>query len=186
MNFELIAKEVSKETFILTGEITNTEIINNLTKFVKEKKDEKLSFKTHVKGKFTGFKSLINNRDFINFLKIIRPNIKVVYPENFIIEDAWGNLCKINEEVTEHEHAGVSAFCGILYLSEGGPGTYFKDYDLLIKEKIGKYILFSPSLLHRVEKIKNNIERITIAFNMGQIQKWVDYSDATWIRENEI
>jgi hypothetical protein len=186
MNFELKVKEISKSTFILTGEIKNIEIINNLTKFVKENKDEKLSYKTAVKANFTGFKSLINNKDFFNFLKIIQQNIKVIYPKNFIVSEAWGNLCKINEEVTEHAHAGVSGFCGILYLTEGGPGTYFKEYDLLIEEKIGKYILFSTCLLHKVEKIKNNIERITIAFNMEQTKDWVDYSDATWIRENEI
>ena len=127
MNFELKVKEILKETYILTGKINNEQLIKNLIEVVKKNKDEKLSYKTHVKGHFTGFKSLIQNDDFLNFLKNIQENIKMIYRDNFIIVDAWGNICKIGEEVTEHNHDGISAFCGILYLTEGGPGTYFKE-----------------------------------------------------------
>ena len=67
-----------------------------------------------------------------------------------------------------------------------GPGTYFKEYDLLIKEEIGKYVLFHPFLKHSVKKIENDIERITIEFNMGQTKESDDYSKVTWINKNEI
>ena len=185
MNFELKVKEILKKTYILTGKINNEELIKNLIKIVKEKKDHKLSYKTHVNGYFTGFKSLIHNNEFITFLKEIRENIKIVHNGNFIILDAWGNICKIGEEVTEHDHGGVSGFCGILYLTEGGPGTYFKEYDLLVEEEVGKYVLFHPYLKHNVKKIENDIERITISFNMNQLKNWEDCSQAIWIK-NEI
>jgi len=183
MNFELKVKEILKETYILTGKINNKQLIKNLIEVVKKNKDEKLSYKTHVKGHFTGFKSLIQNNEFITFLKEIQENIKMIYRDNFIIVDAWGNICKIGEEVTEHNHDGISAFCGILYLTEGGPGTYFKEYDLLVEEEIGKYILFHPSLKHSVKKIENDIERITIAFNMNEVKSWDDYSQVTWVNK---
>jgi len=186
MNFELQVKEVLKETFILTGKIKDKDIIDNLTYFVKNNKDNELSYKTNVKGHFTGFFSLVQNNDFLNFLKIIQPNIKIIYNNDFLIQEAWGNLCKIGEEVTEHDHASTSAFCGILYLTEGGPGTYFKEYDLLIEEEIGKYILFHPMLNHSVKKITKEIERITIAFNMNEVKKWSDFSNIKWINKNEI
>jgi hypothetical protein len=186
MNYELKVKEILKETYILTGKINDQNIINNLINFVKNNKDENLSFKTHVKGHFTGFKSLIQNKDFLNFLKIIQSNIKIVYKDNFIIQDVWGNLCKINEEVTEHDHGGITGFCGTLYLTDNGPGTYFKEYDLLIKEEIGKYVLFHPLLKHSVKKIENDIERITIAFNMNQFKEWENVSDIKWINKNDI
>jgi hypothetical protein len=186
MNFELKAKEVVKETFILTGKIEDKNIINNLIYFIKNNKDEKLSYKTNVKGHFTGFHSLIQNVDFLNFLKIIQPNIKIIFNDNFTITDAWGNLCKIGENVTEHDHNGTTAFCGILYLTDNGPGTYFKEYDLLIKEEIGKYILFSPILKHSVEKITKETERITVAFNMNKINEWADSSNIKWVNKNEI
>jgi len=183
MNFELIAKEILKETYVLTGKINNKQLIDNLINFVKNNKDEKLSYNTNVKGHFTGFKSLIQNNDFLNFLKTIQKNINLIYSKNFIIQDAWGNLCKIGEEVTEHDHVGSDAFCGILYLTEDGPGTYFKEYDLLIKEEIGKYILFHPMLRHSVKKITNDIERITIAFNMCAIKEWTDTSKAILVNK---
>lgn len=182
MNFELKAKDISLETFILIGKIHDEKIINNLINFIKNNKDTNLSTKTHVKGHFTGFKSLVENENFINFLKIIQPNIQIIFQNNFLIEDAWGNICKINEEVTEHNHAGINAFCGILYLTENGPGTYFKEYDLLIKEEIGKYVLFHPILKHSVEKIKNNIERISVAFNVNELNPWDnDLKKIKWV-----
>jgi len=186
MNYELSVKDLSIETYILTGKINNKKLIENLTEFVKNNKNEELSYKTHVKGHFTGFQSLINNSYFIDFLKEIEPNIKIVFKNNFMISEAWGNLCKINEEVTEHNHGGVNGFCGILYLTEGGPGTYFKEYNILVKEEIGKYILFHPYLNHNVEKIKKDIERITVAFNMSTINEWNDLSNIKWINKDEI
>ncbi len=183
MNFELKVKEILKKTYILTGKINNKQLIKNLITFVKNNKDENLSYKTNVKGHFTGFKSLIQNEDFINFLKIIQENIQIIYKDNFIIHDAWGNICKIGEEVIEHDHRGITGFCGILYLTEGGPGTYFEEYDFLVKEEIGKYILFDPLLKHYVKKIENDIERITIAFNMQPLKEWGNYSQVTWVNK---
>jgi hypothetical protein len=186
MNYKLITKEIPVDTFILTGKINNKEIINNLINFVKNNKDEELSYKGVVKGHFTGFKSLINNKYFINFLKTIQGNIKIICKNNILITDAWGNLCKINEEVIGHNHENVSGFCGILYLTDNGPGTYFRDYDLLIDEEIGKYVLFHPILWHEVKKITNNIERITIAFNIDQVKFWSDLTNVEWVNKNEV
>jgi hypothetical protein len=183
MNFNLMAKDINIETYILTGMLDDTDIINNLINFVKKNKDENLSYKTNVKGHFTGFQSLVQNKYFINFLEKIKKNIQIVYQDNFIINSAWGNICAFGEEITEHDHIGVTAFSGILYLTEGGPGTYFKEYDLTIEEKIGKYVLFSPILKHSVKKLEKNIERITVAFNMNQIKKWEEYSQMTWVNK---
>jgi hypothetical protein len=172
MNFELKVKEILKENFILTGKMNSEDIINNLISFVKNNKDEELSYKTNVKGHFTGFKSLVNNEYFHGFLKLIKQEIAVVYKENkFIISDVWGNILKKGEEVSEHTH-GNTAFSGVLYLTEGGPGTFFSELDMTIEEKIGGFILFSPMLKHSVKKIENDIERITVAFNMDGIKEW--------------
>jgi hypothetical protein len=183
MNFELKVKEIIKDTFIFTSKINNKDIINNLINFVKNNKDKELSYETNVKAHFTGFKSLIENKDFLNFLKKIQPQIKIVYSDNFVISEAWGNLCKKGEEVVEHSHVGVSGFCGILYLTDGGPGTYFKEYDLLIEEEIGKFILFHPLLNHCVKKIENEVERITVAFNMEQFKSWQKNDNIMWVNK---
>jgi hypothetical protein len=186
MNFNLIVKEVVKETFLLTGEIEDNNILENLKKFIKNNKDEELSKKTHVKGHFTGFQSLIQNDYFIQFLEKIKHNIKIIYKGNFLIKDAWGNILNYGEEVTEHEHNGITAFSGILYLSEGGPGTYFKDYNLTIEEKIGRYVLFSPILYHSVKKVNLDLERITVAWNSNEIKDWDNIEKIKFINKNEI
>lgn len=186
MNFDLKVKDITLETFLLTGKIDNKDIINNLINFIRNNKDEELSYKTSVKGHFTGFGSLIRNKDFINFLKIIQPQIKFLHKENFEINSAWGNICRYGEEIVEHDHGSINAFCGILYLTEGGPGTYFKDYDLTVNEEIGKYILFHPKLLHKVNKINKNIERITVAFNINRIPLNLTENTIEWVNKNDI
>ena len=53
--------------------------------------------------------------------------------------DAWGNILKKGGAVTEHTH-GPAVISGILYLTEGGPGTYFREFNKTVEEKIGKKI----------------------------------------------
>ena len=186
MNYELQIKELILETFILTGKINDKELLKNLTDKVKKIRDDKLSYKTNVKGHFTGFKCFVEDNDFHSFLKLIQPYIKVIYNRNFTINDAWGNILKKGEEVTEHNHNSY-VFCGILYLSENGPGTYFKEYDITINEELGKFVLFHSKLLHSVKKIEEDIERITIAFNMGGFNTWQkDLDNLKWVNKNEI
>jgi hypothetical protein len=185
MEFDLKVREIKLSTYILTGKINNKEIINNLINFIKNNKDESVSGKTNVKGHHTGFSSLIQNKDFHEFLKLIDPQIKSVYNKNFIIHNVWGNLLKENEEVTEHTHNDATAFCGILYLTEGGPGTYFKDFDTTVEEEVGKYVLFHPFLMHSVEKIKKNLERITVAWNFLECKNWeINNNNTNWVNKN--
>jgi hypothetical protein len=172
MNFDLKVRNVSKEIFILTGEIKEDKLIKNLIDFIKKNKDEKLSYKTNVKAHFTGFTSLNNNSDFIDFIKLIKNEINIVYNNAFKIVEAWGNICRKGDEVKNHAHNGTTAFCGILYLSDGGPGTFFSDLNLNIEEKIGKFVLFSPILHHSVDVINTDIERITVAFNTDETKIW--------------
>lgn len=186
MNFDLKVKEIKKETFILIGKINDQIIINNLINFIKNNKDENLSYKTNVKGCMTSFESLLNNIDFQNFLISIKNEINVIYNKNFKVTNAWGNILKIGDEVLEHGHKGSTAFCGLLYLSNDGPGTYFKEYDLLIKEEIGKFVLFNPMLLHSVSKIDKDIERITVSFNCVEIREWDNNSNLKWVNKNDI
>jgi hypothetical protein len=127
---------------------------------------------TKVKGIFTGFQSLVADKNFHKFLVDIHPIIKKYYPFDFFIKDAWANILNEGDEVVVHSHNGECTFCGILYLTEGGPGTYFNDIDLNVEEEIGRYVLFDPLMQHSVKKIKNNVSRMTIAFNLVIRKEW--------------
>ena len=188
MNLNLNIKDKTINTFILSGKINDKKIINSLINFTKNNEDKELYNATNVKGKFTGFKSGIANKDFHSLLKLIQPAIKVIYQDNFIVSAAWGNILKKGGEIIEHDHVGTTAFCGIVYLSNGEHGTYFKEHDLIIEEELGKFVLFHPYLKHSVKKIEKDIERITFAFNCNIFNAWAidNKQELNWINKNEI
>ena len=171
MNFELKIKDIPLETYLLIAEISDMNIINNLKKDI-----ESMSFDTNketaVKAKFSGWNSLNYNKNFHEFLKLIKPEMKTIFKGDFFIHESWANICCNQDEVVEHNHRGTTAFCGILYLSEGGPGTYFSGLNYTLEEKIGRFALFHPYLNHKVIKLNNDLKRITVAFNMNELPPW--------------
>ena len=183
MDINLKTKELPFETFLLTSHIQDFEIIENLKKQIYEDiKASSLNHKTNVEGRITELHDLIRNEWFHKFLKLIKREIKMIFQDNFIIKEAWGTISNKNEKVKLHHHNAVRGFSGILYLTEGGTGTDFPQYNLNIEEKIGKYILFHPLLLHSVQKQIKDGDRMTVAFNMVETKDWNDYRKDTTIR----
>ena len=176
MNFELKVKEVPLETYLLTSEIEDMDIINNLKKDI-ESMNLDTKKETPVKASFTGWNSLNHNKNFHDFLKLIKPKMKTIFKNEFYIHESWANICSNQEEVAEHNHRGVTAFCGVLYLTEGGPGTYFSELNYTVEEKVGRFILFHPYLYHKVIKLNNDLRRITVAFNMNELSTWLKSND---------
>jgi len=183
---EIFNKKIEINTYILIGEINNFDLIDNLIKDVR--KGVKLSTInriTNVKGDHTDFKYLVLNNNFHKFLKIIQPSIYKIYQQNFLLKDVWGNIYKKNDYADIHSHED-SAFCGILYCTDGpGPGTYFNQYDLLVKEKKGRFVLFHPKLLHEVRPYIHEEERITIAWNFSATNDYSDYSNTFFIKPDD-
>jgi hypothetical protein len=183
---KIFSKKIELETYICTGEIDDFELIDKLILDVREGiKISTVSRKTNVKGEHTEFDCLVKNKNFHKFLKIIQPLMYKIYPSNFIIKDVWGNIYKENDYAQVHLH-NDSAFCGILYCTDGpGPGTYFNQYDLNIEEKKGKFVLFHPKLLHEVKPFEYKKERITIAWNFSEVNNWADLNNASYIKPDK-
>jgi len=171
-------KHMVLNTFIYINEIEDLTLIDKLIESSKkELSNSTISRKTNVKADRTDFESLKFNPLFHEFLTKIKKDIYKIFPYNFLIDSAWANFYKKEDYAEEHTHLGTTAFCGILYCTDGpGPGTYFSQYDLVVKEKKGRFVLFNPLLLHSVPKFNYQSERITIAFNMGEVKKW-DYEN---------
>lgn len=180
----ILAQEVKTNTFILIGELNNEVLINDLIKDVKEtvEKGKNLyNYKTNVQAIHTDFKSLSSNPNVHKFFCETKSSIYKVYQRNFEIREVWGNIySKPNKDYAiEHQHAETSAFCGIIYLTDGpGPGTYFREYDLLVPEKKGRFVFFHPFLFHEVRPFNYTQERITIAFNLFETKPWENYDNA--------
>jgi hypothetical protein len=185
-NERLFKKNIELETYILINEINNFDLIDKLILNIREGvKISTVSRKTNVKGEHTDFNYLVTNPNFHKFLKIIQPSIYKIYKQNFIIKNVWGNIYKKNDYADPHTHED-SAFCGILYCTDGpGPGTYFNQYDLMVSEKKGKFVLFHPKLLHEVRPYIYEEERITIAWNFSAVNNWDNYPNKFIIKKDK-
>jgi len=181
-------KKIESNSYILINEINDFELIDKLILSVKEGvKTSTISGKTNVKGEHTDFTYLSTNPNFHKFLKLIQPSIYKIYEKNFIVRDVWGNIYSKDEHYAQrHSHKEASGFCGILYCTDGpGPGTFFDQYDLLIPEKKGRFVLFHPRLFHEVKPYNYEKERITIAWNFSATQDWDNYSNTFFIKPDK-
>lgn len=159
-----------KNVFIAEYQIKeNIHSVDKLKKMIDDSTGA-LDYKTNVKGKMTDFKQFINEPLFLNILKECEIFFNTFNFKKMYLQDAWGNILEENEEVIEHDHGGCEV-SGVLYLTEGGSGTYFSEINKTIEEKIGKIIFFSSNIKHSV--IKNKLhKRYTLAFNFVESKEW--------------
>ena len=180
----ILAQEVKTSTFILIGELNNDVLIDGLIEDVKEEVEKGKNlflYKTRVQATHTDFKALNTHLNVHKFFCETKSSIYKIYQKNFEIREVWGNIYnKSNKDYTqEHNHADATAFCGIIYLTDApGPGTYFREYDLLVPEKKGRFVFFHPLLFHEVKPYDYTQERITIAFNLFEVKPWENYDNA--------
>jgi len=79
--------------------------------------------------------------------------------------DVWINYAYKNNYNPIHSHSGFVS--GVIYLQNQNDLTIFPDQNFNVQGKPGEMILFPSSLRHQVDKIKDNYERITFAFNIN-------------------
>jgi len=188
MDFLVRHKTISLVTFLSQGKISNIDLINNLKKEIIEKceQNKENHSTTNVKAKFSGFESLPHSKKFQDFIKLISNEMGYIYRGPVAFKEAWGNICDTPQhKIQPHNHEGITAFCGILYLTGNGPGTFFPEYDMHIKEEVGKFVLFHPLLVHYVPETNLKSQRITLAFNVDKIKPWEKKSiekEGEWIK----
>ena len=164
--------KIEKTVKIVSGDITDMELCDRLIEKIKYDIDPLLSFKTNV-PRMTSFHRFNGDPDFHHFLKLIKSDINKIYKKSFIIEDSWGVSMNKGDFTRAHDHQECSAFCGILYLTTGGPGTSFPEIKKVINPVKGRFILFSSMLEHFVNPCDID-KRYSLAFNMNQIKDWAD------------
>lgn len=166
---QILNRVIPLNTFLLIDELNDTFLLDKLLEDIRLNNEFYHTY-TNVIGKHTKFNFLQNNHNFINFIKSIKKQIYHICKEDFTISGAWANIYNKNDYAQIHHHEGNTAFCGILYLTDGpGPGTYFNEYDLTVHEKKGRFVLFHSHLNHEVKKFNYLEDRITIAFNVNKI-----------------
>tara|TARA_R110000822_G_scaffold273272_2_gene395740 strand:+ start:502 stop:1029 length:528 start_codon:yes stop_codon:yes gene_type:complete len=170
---------ISKNVFLIEGQWDNLSVIEKLKNKVKEyTQSNPLEADHSIKnGVMTQWDCFVQDEDFHLFLK---DNAKYFLDLNLIkfnVFDAWGGLYKKGSQAycEKHDHLGANLCCGILYLSDQGPGTYFPELNKTIKEKKGGFVLFHPILEHEVQKYTYLEDRQIIAFNIRKLRKEEHY-----------
>jgi hypothetical protein len=163
---EVYHKLFSERRSIIVGQYDDQKILNSLKeKIINAKKN--MSYKTNVRGEMTDFKYFNQDPDFHQFLQNIKDNIFLLKETNFTIDDSWGNIySKAGDYALPHDHRSATVASGLLYFNSEGPGTYFQEYDLTVSEKVGRYVIFHPKLIHEVKKYNYISKRVTLAFNL--------------------
>jgi len=170
---------IKKKVKIVSNDITDMNLCNSLIDKIKLNIDPTLSYKTNVPH-MTAFERFNSDPDFHNFLKLIQPDIKKIWSKSFIIKDSWGVIMNKGDSTDCHSHQEATAFCGVLYLTSGGPGTSFPEIKKVINPVKGRFILFSPIIKHFVAK-SNIQKRFSLAFNMIDVKDWDNTNVSTTI-----
>jgi hypothetical protein len=176
MKVEIIKTILPNNVYYLKGILDNLDIVDSLRKETINNISPKMTRITRVYGQMTEFNFFCNHPLFHSFLKLIEAEIKYVTNglNYFNIFDAWGNKYSKGDYATLHDHKKCNGFSGILYTDDEGPGTIFPELNIHESDKKGKFVLFSPCLLHSVPEYLGEKERVTIAFNCNIKEPWDD------------
>lgn len=171
--------KITKNVFLLEGQYSNQEILNNLIKKTKHYTEvNPLNIEHSLKNAvMTKWDAFVYDEDFHIFIKEIKEYFLQLNIKKFNVFDAWGGWYRKGSEAycEKHDHLGANLCCGVLYLSDHGPGTHFPEINKTVQEKVGKFVLFHPILDHEVKKHIFQDDRYIIAFNMRKLRKGEDY-----------
>jgi hypothetical protein len=163
---------VEKKIFLIEHQLNDLSFVEDFKNLIDINISE-LSYKTNVKGKMTKWDTFVNNKDFQKIILNSADIIEHFAKDGAYCDNAWGNKLENDDEVILHHHIGQDIIIsGILYLTEDGPGTYFKEFNKTIKEKIGKLVFFSSEAYHGVSKSNLNKTRYTLSFNLRKLNEF--------------
>ena len=83
--------------------------------------------------------------------------------------DIWTNFAYKGDDNPTHNHAGFLS--GIIYYKNHTHPTFFDEYKVGYEGKDGTMVLFPSQVLHHVKPQTANKERITLAFNIMQLDE---------------
>ena len=168
--YSLNVAKIEKWLFLLEYQFKDLSFVDILKKEIDNKVGE-LDYKTNVRGRMTKFDAFVDNPILLKLLGECIHVTNVLSIKTSKITEAWGNILKKGEHVDSHTH-DPAIISGVLYLTEGGPGTHFPEFNKTVEEKIGKMVFFSGMATHNVLPTKLNKDRYTLAFNFYEIKPW--------------
>ena len=112
-----------------------------------------------------------------NIIKSIEVQVTKLYKERWNVITSWVNYVTKNNVHAMHRHGDNNTLCGILYYDDIGQTHFFdpriqiyNDKPEVIKAEKGKCILFPGWLMHEMPPHNEEIERVTLPFNMNRVE----------------
>tara|TARA_B100001939_G_C16611612_1_gene475355 strand:- start:45 stop:578 length:534 start_codon:yes stop_codon:yes gene_type:complete len=124
------------------------------------------SYKTHVRGSMTSPNYFLKN---IEFIKTIQPLLDYIddtfkNAPAYNLNSAWGYKEGFAEYTREHNH-GDCWLSGVIYLNKHTQKLIFPEIKQEVTPEVGKFILFSPYLLHKTKRNITEKIKYGLAFN---------------------
>ena len=82
--------------------------------------------------------------------------------------DIWTNFAYKGDQNPAHNHGGLIS--GVIYYKNHGHPTIFDDHNVGYEGLDGTMVMFPASTWHHVERQSANKERITLAFNIVEVE----------------
>ena len=175
MNCEKVFYKQIKTTtnlFLCERQIEDLDVSYFIDK-IKKNIDKNISYKTNVRNKMTSWSCFKNDVGIKNIFANMDSLLSILKLPSLRLDDCWGTWSSKYVETYPHKH-DPSTMSGVLYLTEGGPGTFFPQFNINIEEKIGKIVFFHADTLHMVRKQKLKKDRFLISFNFNKLKFWED------------
>lgn len=168
--YNLQVKKIERHIFLAEYQFKDLSFVEYFKNLI-DKNIGTYDYQTNVVGKMTSFKSFVEDKELHKLLNEASEFLKISHFQPTYLDEAWGNILGKGEKVKYHTH-WTMVYCGILYLTEGGPGTHFPQFDYTVEEKVGKMVFFSGEAYHGVKETNKNQKRYTLAFNFAEKVTW--------------
>jgi hypothetical protein len=168
--YNLQVKKLERHIFLAEYQFKDISFVEYFKNLINQKVGT-YDGKTNVTGKMTDFKCFVEDKELHKLLNEATEFLKISHFQPTFLDEAWGNILGKGDKVLYHTH-WTMVYSGILYLTEGGPGTHFPQFDYTVEEKIGKMVFFSGEAYHGVKETNKNQKRHTLAFNFAEKVSW--------------
>ena len=167
-----IKSKVKRDYFFTQGhlDIDCKYFIKEIDKGVSQ--NNNANYKAHVRGKMTEPSYFLQD---IEFIKIVQPLLDYIDDSfkndapPYSLNSAWGYKEGFGEYTREHDH-GSCWLSGVIYLNKHPQKLIFSEIKQEVSPEAGRFVLFSPYLLHKTKRNITEKIKYGMAFNWSSLQ----------------
>jgi len=160
-----IERQLLQDFFLIEGTIdVNADyFIEKIKQGVKEENNR--SYRTHLKAEMTAWTYFRDDKEFLKCFSKMATYLDSSKPiPAYILVEAWGIISSAGDWTSRHDHK-PNILSGVLYFNDHPQTLDFDEIGVQIKPAKGKFVLFSPELLHKAFPHNSKKNKYGISFN---------------------